>query len=140
MSDYLQVVDETLALIKELNAEYEITSADAGDPLLYSGVVGSDVIAEITPTVEKYFGRAFKPAGQGAFLKNIIDGFTKDIGGIRKEQTVFRKQVSASLNLYCAFWPWGSDPIKTTVRIGVLCDLDEASEKDISVILKKHST
>jgi hypothetical protein len=137
MKDQLQVVEETMALIGELKAAYEIKLSDSGDPLVFTGVVGADVIQQITPTVEKYFGVPFKPAGQSALLKNVMDGFSKAIGGMRKEQTVFRKNVSKSLDLYCAFWPWGSNPVNTTVRIGVLTSGSEGLEKGIYSIMKK---
>ena len=138
MKDQLQAVEDTMALIGELKAAYEVKPSDSGDPLLYTGVVGTDVIEQITPTVEKYFGRPFKPAGQSALLKNLLDGFSKAIGGMRKEQTVFRKNVSKSLDLYCAFWPWGSNPVKTTVRIGVLTSGAEGIEKGIYSIMDKY--
>jgi hypothetical protein len=119
MDDELQIIEKTMALLGELKAAHEIKTSDSGDPLLFVGVVKADVIEQITPLVEKYFGEAYKPAGKSAFFKNILDSFSKSIGGIRKEQTVFRKNVSQSLDMYCAFWPWGENPVNTTVRIGV---------------------
>ncbi len=138
MKNQLQAVEETMVIIGELKAAYEITLADSGDPLLFTGVVESDVIGQITPTVEKYFGGPFKPCGQSALVKNLMDGFSKAIGGMRKEQTVFRKNVSESLDLYCAFWPWGSNPVKTTVRIGVLTSGIEGIEKDLYSVMNKY--
>ena len=138
MKGQLQTVEETMALIGELKAVYEIKPEDSGDSLLFTGVVESDLIEQITPTVEKYFGGPFKPNGQSALLKNLMDGFSKAIGGMRKEQTVFRKNVSKSLDLYCAFWPWGSNPVKTTVRIGVLTSGSEGIEKGLYSIMDKY--
>ena len=138
MKDQLQVVEDTMALLGELKATCEIKPSDSSDPLLFTGVIGADLIGQITPTVEKYFGGPYKPSGQSALLKNLLDGFSKAIGGMRKDQTVFRKNVSKSLDLYCAFWPWGSNPEKITVRIGVLISGSEEIEKDISSIMNKY--
>ena len=138
MKDHLQIVEKTMDLIGELKTTYEIKPPDSKDPLLYTGVVEADVIAQITPIVEKYFGSPFKPAGQSALFKNLMDGFSKTIGGMRKEQTVFRKDISKSLYLYCAFWPWGSNPVNTTIRIGILTTGKEEIEKEIYDIMGKY--
>jgi hypothetical protein len=138
MKSQLQTVEETMALIGELKTTYEIEPSNSGDPLLFTGVFEAEVIKQITPTVEKYFGRPFKAAGQSAFLNNLMDRFSKAIGGMRKEQTVFRKHVSESLDLYCAFWPWRSNPARTTVRIGVLPSGSGEIEKGIYSVMDKY--
>jgi len=138
MKDHLQIIEETMALIGELKTTYEIKPPDSKDPLLYTGVVEADVIDQVTPIVEKYFGSPFKPAGQSATFKNLLDSFSKTLGGMRKEQTVFRKDISKSLYLYCAFWPWGSNPVNTTIRIGVLTTGAEEIEEGIYSIMNKY--
>ncbi|MBT3178869.1 hypothetical protein [Desulfobacula sp.] len=138
MKDQLKTIEEAMSLIGELKTTFEIKPPDSKDPLLYTGVVEADVIEQITPIVEKYYGRPFKPAGKSALLKNLTDGFSKAIGGMRKDQTVFRKDISKSLYLYCAFWPWGSNPVNTTVRIGVLTTGSEEPGKEIYSIMGKY--
>ncbi len=137
MEENVSVIEQTMPLIGELKSFFEIKPMDSDDPLLFAGVVLSDIILDISPVVEKYFGGPFKAAGKSAFLKNYFDGFTRSIGGMRTEQTVFRKQVSKGLDLYCAFWPWGSNPVKTTVRVGVLCDSEELGNQ-VSPIMGKY--
>jgi len=137
MNEQLQTIEETMALIGELKAAYKIKASDSGDPLLYAGIVDSDLIGHITPMVEKYFGEPFNHAGKSTFFVNLTDAFSKAIGGIRKEQTVFRKKVSKSIYLYCAFWPWGSNPTKTTVRIGALCSQEEMAKEILSLMQKE---
>ncbi|MBN1292033.1 MAG: hypothetical protein JXB48_09370 [Candidatus Latescibacteria bacterium] len=135
MDTHVNTIKQTVQLIQEVKSNFDIEITDSRDPQVFAGVVYSDILEKITPLVEKYFGPASKPAGKSAFITNLTDRFAKAIGGIRKEQTVFRKNVSSTLDLYCAFWPWGSNPVKTTVRIGVLGDLQE-NENEICALLK----
>jgi len=136
MDTYLETVDSTLSVISELMSGFDIKPSDSRDPLVFAGVVQSDMLDEITTVVESYFGKAYKPAGKSAFFRNYTDQFVRDIGGIRKEQTVFRKAITDTLDCYCAFWPWGSDPVNTTVRIGVLCDCGEIGTLIYPLIMK----
>ncbi len=138
MSEMLQMVEETMALIDELKANYTIQPSKNDDLLLYTGVAERNVVEQISPVVEKYFGKPYKKAGKSVFLKNMTDGFAKAVGGMRKEQTFFKKDISASLQLYCAFWPWGTNPEKTTVRIGVLTDGSGEDEAGAIEIMKKY--
>ena len=120
-SEYL-IQELHTELIGELHSGFGIRIDGEGcGPLLFAGTVASDAVEKLSAQVEQRFGKPYKPAGQGAFFKNYFDGFVKAAGGIRKEQTLYRKDISPTLTLYCALWPWGSNPIKTTVRIGLLC-------------------
>ena len=135
MDNHIDTIKETLSVIRELKSGFKLEPSDSRDPLVFAGVVDSGIIQEITPLVEKYFGRAYKPAGKSAFICNLTDRFAKEIGGFRKEQTVFRKNITPTLDLYCAFWPWGSNPVRTTVRIGVLGDT-QGLENKIGSLMK----
>lgn len=122
MKESLNKIRETLKLIDLIEDKFKIKSnPDVDDPLLYCGVANSDLIDALTVEVEKFFGEAYKPAGAGAFFKNFFDRFVKEVGGTRKDQTLFRKDIDERTCMYCAFWPWGTQPVKTSVRIGVVC-------------------
>ena len=128
-SDIRQQVGKVMGLQKELRKKFGVLrNPDCDTPLLYGGVAESNLLEKITPLVEGYFGKPYKSAGEGSFFKNLFDGFVKQVGGVRKEQTLYRLDLTDSVRLYCAFWPWGSDPVKTTVRIG-LFSTDEAEEE-----------
>lgn len=130
MHDRIVAITKTLALIAELKERFAVEQNKGScAPLLYTGVIRSEIIGEISPVVENYFGAPIKVAGQNAFLKNLYDDLAKAVGGMRKEQTFFRKDVSPGIILYCAFWPWGSDPARTSVRIGLLCSSDEVERQ-----------
>ncbi|HNX74612.1 MAG TPA: hypothetical protein PLM07_20260 [Candidatus Rifleibacterium sp.] len=122
MNKHLPEIRKTLELIDIIESKYKIKpNHDVDDPLLYCGVADSNLIQQLSEEVEKFFGKAYKPAGEGAFFKNFFDRFIREVGGARKDQTLFRKEISESVVMYCAFWPWGSNPIKTSVRIGLVC-------------------
>lgn len=122
MKDSLTKIRDVLKLIDILEDKHKIKpNRDNEDPLLYCGVIKSDHIPNIAEDVEKFFGKPYKSAGEGAFFKNFFDRFIKEAGGARKEQTIYRKDINPQMCMYCAFWPWGSNPISTSVRIGLVC-------------------
>lgn len=122
MQNQLKKIRESLKIIDLIEKKFKIkANNDIDDPLLYCGVADSNIMLPLTEEVEKVYGKAYKPAGEGAFLKNFFDKFVKEVGGARKEQTLYRKEISEQIFLYCAFWPWGSNPVKTSIRIGLVC-------------------
>ncbi len=122
MQNQVKKIREALKIIDLIEAKFKIKpNHDIDDPLLYCGVADSNIMKQLTEEVEKIYGKAYKPAGEGAFLKNFFDKFVREVGGARKEQTLFRKEISEQVFLYCAFWPWGSNPVKTSIRIGLVC-------------------
>ncbi|HOY67376.1 MAG TPA: hypothetical protein PLP29_10835 [Candidatus Ozemobacteraceae bacterium] len=136
MQEAITKIKEALQLIDELKRQFSVRRhPDGCSKLLYTGVAESNLIDKLMPVVEKRFGPAYKPAGQSALLKNWFDGFVKGVGGIRRDQTLFRLDISPELSMFCAFWPWGSEPVKTSIRIGLLC-ADEDLEKKMESALQ----
>jgi hypothetical protein len=122
MKNYLPEIRKTLKLIDVIEKKYNIKpNTDVDEPLLYCGVADTNLISNLATEVEEYFGKPYKPAGEGAFFKNYFDKFVRGVGGTRKEQTLYRKPICDQACMYCAFWPWGSKPVKTSVRIGLVC-------------------
>lgn len=122
MKNSVEEIKKHLQIIDLIEDKFKIKpNNDVDDPLLYCGVANSDIMSELAVEIEKVFGPAYKPAGEGAFFKNFFDKFVREVGGARKEQTLYRISIDESTCLYCAFWPWGSNPIKTSVRIGLVC-------------------
>ncbi|MBF0501206.1 MAG: hypothetical protein HQM09_13795 [Candidatus Riflebacteria bacterium] len=125
----VESIKTTLKLIPILKTQFNVKrNADEDDPLLFIGVAESNLIDKLRPVVEVHFGAPYKPAGESAFWKNLFDSFVKNIGGIRTEQTLFKKEISPTLALFCAFWPWGSNPVNTSIRIGLLCESEEEEQ------------
>lgn len=89
MKSYLPEIRKTLKLIDVIEKKYNIKpNNDVDEPLLYCGVADTDLISRLAVEVEEYFGKTYKPAGEGAFFKNFFDKFVREVGGTRKEQTV----------------------------------------------------
>jgi hypothetical protein len=129
MQNYLPDIRKTLTLIDVIEKKYGIKpNNDVEEPLLYCGVANSDLIAKLSA---EFFGKPYKAAGKGAFFMNFFDRFVREVGGARKEQTLYRKEFGDQICMYCAFWPWGSQPVKTSVRIGLVCY--GADERDFFV-------
>lgn len=95
--------------------------ADTHNVLLRTTVVPSDRVPQLLPVVTELMGPAVKPAGTSAMWKNWFDPFFKAVGGSEKQQRLFRRDLADRLSLYVAFWPWASDPTRTSLRIGVAC-------------------
>ena len=62
------------------------------------------------------FGPAAKPAGIMPSEDNLH--LTKDYGGIRKNQTLFKKEFD-NATVIAMFWPW-QDNIRTTLKMVLL--------------------
>jgi len=105
---------------------------DTRDPLLFTGVTSKDSLEAVGRIVQARMGVPYKPAGQSALWKNWFDGFVKAVGGVHSDQTLYRLDLGPEVILYCAFWPWASDPRKVSVRLGVFCTQPATREKLIA--------
>lgn len=138
ITEKVNEIKKNLKILSKLEKEFAVKpNNDNDNPLLYCGVAKSNIISSLTPLVEEYFGKPYKPAGESAFLKNIFDSFIRAVGGIHKDQTLFKKDIDNGVILYCAFWPWGSEPVKTSVRIGLVC-YDSNVEEEYKKSLKGY--
>ncbi len=139
ITNQVKEIKRNLKLLGKLEREFQLKPNYDGndDPLLYCGVANSNLINELTPLVEEYFGKPYKPAGESAFFKNLFDTFIKAVGGIRTEQTLYKKDIDEGVILFCAFWPWGSDPVRTSIRVGLICYLPEV-ETEYTKFLKGY--
>ena len=130
--DDSQVITELSTAVHELNKRASLQLAsDARNKLLCTTVVPTEKVQSVLDAVTELMGPAVKPAGQSAWFKNWFDPFFKSVGGIQREQTLFRRELTAGLSLYCAFWPWASDPKRTSVRVGISCG-DDARRKALT--------
>jgi len=128
MSDGNEHVRDIATLIEELRGQFGVkANPESCGPLLFVGIAESDDVQKFHAHVERRFGHAYKPAGSTAFLKNLADPLVRKLGGIRKEQTLFAKDLGKDVTAYCMFWPWGSNPKKVSVRVGFLCAPEDES-------------
>jgi hypothetical protein len=68
--------------------------------------------------LRKHLGSAAKESGKEVHLPKEIQKLVDSLGGLRKEQSFFYRQVGNQV-LYAAIWPWQSNPDKVTLKSGV---------------------
>ena len=121
MEKHIQTIKDDLKIISELHEKFPLEkNEDSCGSLCFTFVALSEITDRMKPVVQQYFGLPYKDAGEGAFFKNLFDKFARAVGGMGKDQTIYRKDISNDLTLCCAFWPWGGNPAKTSIRIELL--------------------
>ncbi|MBU0483601.1 MAG: hypothetical protein KKB30_03710 [Proteobacteria bacterium] len=129
MKEHIQTIREDLKIIGELHARFPLKkNEDSCGPLLYTCIAPSELVEDLKIFVRQYFGPPYKEAGEGVFFKNLFDKFARAVGGMGKDQTYFRKEISSDLVLCCAFWPWSGNSGKTSVRFELLVGKPVESE------------
>lgn len=109
-------------LVQELGTKANLKlAADKRNVLVQSTVIPSDRVPQLIPVVSELLGPAAKPAGETARWKNWFDPFFKAVGGCEKQQSLWSKPVDDKVALYLAFWPWASEPTRTSLRAGIAC-------------------
>ncbi|MBF0485381.1 MAG: hypothetical protein HQL16_02590 [Candidatus Omnitrophica bacterium] len=68
-------------------------------------VVGKAEWGKLTDILSSYWGQAFKP--EGASPSREADLYSKDFGGIQKNQTMYFRKNGNGCEL-ALVWPWGS--------------------------------
>ena len=74
------------------------------------------------------FGLAIKPAGTAPTPEDM--SLTKEYGGIRRNQTLFKKEFDDA-TVIAMFWPW-QDNIRTTLKM-LLIKKESGEEKLLSI-------
>jgi hypothetical protein len=84
-------------------------------------VIDTKDIELLHSLLKKHLGSAAKESGKEANFPKDIQKLVDTLGGLRKEQSFFYRQVGNQVS-YAAIWPWQSNPGKVTLKSGV-CDL-----------------
>ena len=71
--------------------------------------------------VGQVFGPPAKGFGQRAAFAPDTKPIVEALAGIRPEQCLYLKPGLDRSMLYAAFWPWGTDPQRITLKIGIYC-------------------
>lgn len=117
-----EVLGQLSLLVTELARRGSLQmQADKRNALLRTTVVPSDRVPQLLATAAELMGPPVKPAGASSMWRNWFDPFFKAVGGAEKPQSLFRRELADQLALYVAFWPWASDPGRTSLRIGLAC-------------------
>ena len=65
------------------------------------------------------FGPPLKVFGEAAMLESSIESVVASVGGIRTEQCLFLQSIEGARAAYAALWPWASDPMRVTLKVGI---------------------
>jgi hypothetical protein len=100
--------------------EMEIRPNSQGSEYL-EAVMDTKDIELLNSLLKKYLGSAATDHEKEANLPKEIEELVDSMGGLRKGQSFFYRQVGHQV-IYAALWPWESDPTKITLKSGV-CEL-----------------
>jgi len=79
-------------------------------------VVLTKEVAEWSQVASEFFGPAIKPTGAKPDQESLQ--LTQSFGGIRDNQTLFKKELDGKTAI-AMFWPW-QDGVHTTLKMFVL--------------------
>lgn len=89
-------------------------------------VINTQDSAKWSAGLEQSLGPALKPAGESP--SNLAKKAANEFGGIRKEQTLFVKNID-EYSVVAMFWPWQNDK-HTTLKIFKTPQIDLTEKKN----------
>ena len=107
-------------MLKELKNKIplEIRQSSKGEDYLEAVVQSKDLDA-LTAVLTKHLGHPIKKAGKGAEFTGEVRKIADSLGGIRAEQTFYYSDKDEAV-YYAALWPWASDPLRITLKAGII--------------------
>jgi len=105
-------LNEILQKIAHLNIEEKRTISEQYSELVF---LNKD-IEELHKIFAEIFGHPEKE--RGAKPSKDISNLTKDYGGVRENQTLFKKNETQTI-IIAMLWPWG-DNIHTTLKMATI--------------------
>ena len=76
-------------------------------------------LARCYDLLAKALGPPLKEFGESVALTPEARRTADAVGGIRSNQCFFLAQQGAKHVAYAALWPWGSDPTRLTLKVGL---------------------
>ena len=89
------------------------------------GVLSRQDLQRCYALLSEAFGPPAKDFGKPAMFEPAIYKVVQGLGGVRAEQCLFLK-LDGSQMAYAALWPWASDPVRITLKIGRTPALQQA--------------
>jgi hypothetical protein len=107
-------------MFKELKSKVplELRPNSKGDEYLEAVVQNKD-LEKLTEILVKYMGHPLKKAGKASTFKGEVQRVADSIGGVRDEQTFYYCDKDDAV-YYAALWPWQSDPLRITLKAGMI--------------------
>jgi len=96
----------------------EVRAAPATGEYL-EGVLSRPDLPRCCDLLVQHLGSSVKEFAQPAKFSKEIQRLVNDLGGVRVEQSLFLKTVEGSQTIYAALWPWASNPLRITLKVGL---------------------
>jgi hypothetical protein len=134
----VDITKDFLDFVKKIDSLPEVNKRSSEESRsLYEAVSESRVINTVGKQLEEFFGPPCKRAGKSIPLMLRLNPSVKYLGGIRKEQSFFRRGLKLG-EFYGALWPWQTNPETITVHLGFCCD--KMSDEDYNKLAKLVET
>ena len=95
-----------------------VRSAPSTDDYL-EGVLSREDLQRCDTLLRDALGPPVKEFGKAAAIAPAMRALVDRIGGVRIEQCLFLRQDEAGQVTYAALWPWASDEMRITLKVGV---------------------
>jgi len=115
--------DRILDIITSIRSSFKLEERPSPEPEKYfEAVIQRTELKRCVDLLETNLGSPVKPFDQDLKLDKGIQKIADDLGGIWKDQCLFLKQNESQEFIFAAFWPWGSDPERITLKLGLVED------------------
>ena len=84
------------------------------------GILSRDDLQRCCTLLTDALGASVKAFDQAVRFEPSMQKVVAGLGGIRLEQCLFLKSVGAQRAIYAALWPWASDALRITLKVGVV--------------------
>ena len=140
----LPILEGFIELIRRLDALPETSKRFyEASRSLYQSTCTARPITELETLLAKYFGPPVKPAGKTLPRKLLKNPSVKYLGGIQKDQSLFRLPLSTG-EFYGALWPWHRNKAKIEIHLGYCSDwITDEHYQQLETLVKRslsHST
>ena len=107
-------------MFKELKAKIpmELRPTSKGEEYI-EAVIEKKNLEALTQVLVEHMGHPLKKPGKRVAFKGNVQKVVDSIGGIRDEQTFYYCEKDDG-TYYAAVWPWQSDPLRITLKAGVI--------------------
>jgi hypothetical protein len=107
-------------MFKELRSKVPLElRPNSKDDEYLEAIVQNKDLDVLTGVLVKYMGHPLKKAGKSAAFKGDVQKVADSIGGVRSEQTFYYCEKDDAI-YYAALWPWQSDPLRITLKAGMI--------------------
>lgn len=107
-------------MLKELRTKLELEIRPHSDENEYlEAVVQTKDLDALNEILTKHLGHPLKKAGKNVRFTGEVQKIVDSIGGLRAEQTFYYSDKEEA-TYYAALWPWASDPLRITLKAGII--------------------